>query len=131
MIHPVLTNIDQVIGQIGPQIEVIGERSSRANLLRDIVDACRNKKAFLFTIIGDDSFAVLRPMPQRVVQVWVAYSRAGNATEQYLPAIKDLCRSVGATQIEFETALESVERLMPRFGWKKAYTVWRLKIDET
>ena len=130
MKFPALPDIDQVIDQIGPHIDRIGMVSMRNDLLDDVLAACRSKKAFLFTGIGDDSFTVLRPMPGRVVQVWVAHSTMGNATEQYMPAIRDLCRQVGATQIEFETALESVERLMAKFGWKKAYTVWRQDINE-
>lgn len=130
MIFPLLTDIDRAAETIRPHIEQIAQRSNRANLFESIAKACREKRAFLFTIIGEESFVVLKPMPDRVVQVWVAYSQSGNATERYMPAIKDLCRRVGAQQIEFETALESVERLMPRYGWEKAFTVWRLKLDE-
>ena len=130
MKEPILTHFPEVAEVIRPHIDRIGEQAQRAGLFDDIARACQNGKAFLFTIIADDSFIVLRPMPDRVVQVWVAYSSCGNATRLYLPAIIGLCRQVGAKQIEFETALESVERLMPRYGWKKAFTCWRMSIDE-
>ena len=127
---PRLTNVFQAADRIRPHIELIGKQANRPGLFEDIEAACREGKAFLFTITDEDSFVVLRPMPDKIVQVWAAYSKCGSATERYLPAIKALCRMVGAQQIEFETALESVERLMPRFGWKKAFTVWRMSINE-
>ncbi len=130
MTKPVVANIDEMEPLVAPIIEQIGEKSFRPGLFRDIQQACRKSKAFLFVGSPGTSFAVLRPMPAGVVQVWVAYSDCGDAVERFLPGIKELCREVGATQIEFETAIDSVERLMPRHGWKKAYTVWRQDLNE-
>jgi hypothetical protein len=127
---PIKRDFDDVEHIIGPAIRKIGLEARQKNLLSRIRLACENDKAFIFMLPEGDSFTVLRPMSDDIVQIWVAYSQDGNATEQYLPTIKELCREIGATTIEFETTLEAMERYMPRFGWKKQYTVWRQAIDE-
>jgi len=111
-------------------IDEIGAKSQRPFLFRDVSQACAESRAFVFGIKSTKSFVVLRPMTGNMVQVWVAHCTDGYATQTFLPIIKKLCRDIGADTIEFETAIESMERLMPRHGWAKAYTVWRQSANE-
>ncbi|MCA9340019.1 MAG: hypothetical protein KDA17_03865 [Candidatus Saccharibacteria bacterium] len=122
-----LRNIDQVSDLVRQRIEDVGERSKRPKLYEDIRKACLDERAFLF--MDGESFFVLRPMPKKVVQVWVAYCREGKAIERYQEFLKQLCKNIGANQMELETALgDPFERHISRFGWSKAYTVWRQEL---
>ncbi len=125
---PVKRNIDDVADLIRPHIECIGKEAKRPFLFEDIRKACIDQRAFLFMLPEGDSFTVLKPMPNKIVQIWVAYSKNGDATKKYLPIIKKLCLEIGAERIEFETALDAMENYMPRFGWEKKYTVWRMAL---
>jgi hypothetical protein len=122
-----IVNVQDIIRA---RIDSIGYQAHLPNLFDQVRVACLDGKAFIFMLPEGDSFVVLRPMSNSIVQIWIAYSKEGNATEQYLPTIKNLCREIGATEIEFETSLESMERLMPKHGWVKKHTVWRQTIDE-
>ena len=123
-----LTRLDHACDVVNPQIERIAKEAGRPQLYDEIEAACDASRAFLFTSPKIDGFFVLRPRPNNVMQVWVAYCSEPNAVQKYQSVIKHLCRDVGVTEIEFETALPAMERFMPRFGWEKAYTVWRQKI---
>ena len=120
-----LTRFEHAHSYVKDHIDEIGKKARYPKLFKDVKAACNEKRAFLFTSPKVDGFFVLRPRPANVMQVWVAYCTEKNAVAQYQQVIESLCIEAGATDIEFETSLPTMERFMPRFGWVKAYTVWR------
>ena len=66
------------------QINDIGRISKRENLAEDIRKACLEKRAFLFMDDSKSEFVVLRPMPNKVVQIWVAWSNKGRAIARHI-----------------------------------------------
>ena len=123
-----LARFDDVRDFVQPHIVRIGEEAGRTGLFEDIRSACRESRAFLFTSSKIEGFFVLRPMPNNIMQIWVAFCTEPESVKKYQSVIVGMCRDLGVQQLEFETALPAMERFMPRFGWKKAYTVWRQNI---
>ena len=125
MISPRLVSFQNHSDCIKDPITNIGLSCNRRRLYEDIEDACKNKRAFLF--MNEDGFFVLKPYVRDgliIVQVWVAYSKIGNAMTKYQSAIEECAKDIGAAQLEFYTARKGYERLAPRHGWQKAFTVW-------
>ena len=106
-------------------INQIGEEAQMSSLFADIERDCLAGLAFVFVSHKRDGFFILKPLPNNIMQVRVAYSTQPSAIKTYHKTVERLCKEAGVDAIEFETSLASMERFMPRFGWKKAYTVWR------
>ena len=124
-----LIQFNCVVSAIKPHIEKIGRKAKRPFLFEDVEKACLEKRAFLFISPDKKTFTVLKPMPGRVVQVWIAYSVCGNCVEQFQETIVKYSKEIGAKTLEFETSSRALEKLMKNHGWNKAYTVWRMPIE--
>lgn len=111
-------------------IEVIARDFGRLALIDEVSRDCGAGEAFLFC--SDMAFTVLRPKVAdgtKFVEVVVAHSSAPvNALETYSETIRNLAREIGATELEFTTSRAGFERLAPKLGWSKAFTVWRQPI---
>lgn len=124
-----LIQFNSVASVIKPHIEEIGRKAQRPFFFEDVERACLEKRAFLFMSPDKKTFTVLKPMPNKVVLVWVAHSTLGNCIEQFEDTLLQYSKEIGAETLEFETSLRSLERLMKGRGWNKAYTVWRMPIE--
>lgn len=119
------------------QIDDIGERCGVPDMLAQIVLAIANDRAFLFA--DGKSFCVLRPKiedGERLVEVWVAYGKRGDAIRSHLPQVKQLALAVGAKYLQFWTALPALNRIAHRLGYTKVreqdqFTIWRLPLCAT
>ncbi|MFS1522774.1 hypothetical protein ACL7TT_01465 [Microbulbifer sp. 2304DJ12-6] len=115
-------------------IDAIGKRCGVPHMLSQIVYALANKRAFLFT--DEDSFCVLRPQAEaeeKIIEVWVAYSRRGNAIRTHLPQVKALAREVDAGCIQFWTVLPVLDQFARRLGFERHhteydFTIWRIPL---
>lgn len=54
---------------------------------------------------------------------------AGEGWQQHMPAVCDIARKNGCKVFYAECARDGWDRVMPKFGFTKAYTVWRLPLD--
>lgn len=108
-------------------VNLVGRDCGRSRLFDEVDLDCREERAFLFG--NDEVFTILRPRVvdgAKIVEVVVAFAEEPvDALATYIDTIRQLAREIGATQLEFWTARRGFERLAPRLGWEKAFTVWR------
>ena len=122
---PQLVDIYDVYRVVEKHIHTIGEQAGRPSLFADVYKACDQGEAFLF--MDGESFTILKPIVEQGLSkllVWVAYSKVGNAYEQFMPFIEERAKELQVDEIEFWTALETMNRFVRSKGWTKKYTIW-------
>lgn len=108
-------------------IDSIGSDCGRSRLFDEVDHFCSQNLAFLYC--SESGFVVLRPGVldgRKFVEVLAAFTREPvDAIRVYGESIRRLATVIGAEYLEFWTARQGFERLAPRNGWEKAFTVWR------
>jgi len=125
---PKLVDIYDVHQLVEGPIHKIGEQAGKPSLFSEVYKACADGEAFLF--VEGTSFTILKPIVEDGLSkllVWVAYSKVGNAYEQFMPFIEERARDIHVDEIEFWTALEPMNRYVRSKGWTKKYTIWSRK----
>ena len=123
------SNIYDSLHIVADPIISIGKQASDPGLLQEIIDACANEKAFLFT--DGDSFTVLKPIisaGKNKLLIWVAFSPEGNAYEKFMPYIIDRAKEIGVEQLEFWTAIPEISNYISKKNWTKSFEVWNLEV---
>ncbi|MGL4752346.1 MAG: hypothetical protein ACRCXB_08025 [Aeromonadaceae bacterium] len=95
----------------------IAKRMGELGLPEKIIDACRNKQAFLF-MRGTDGF-VLKPEivgGEVEVLVWVGWG-SGGAPARHIEECKRLACLIGAVRLRFHTRRRGFLRVAPRLGF--------------
>lgn len=97
------------------------ERDTRdGNLIKNIQNACHNKRAFCFGT--DDTRIVLRPRRYYgipYVVVWLGVSTRQDALTHYLPHVQELTRMAGGRWAEFYTVRKGFIRVAQRLGFER------------
>ncbi|MEW5251058.1 hypothetical protein [Microbulbifer discodermiae] len=115
-------------------IEAIGTRCGVPDLFTQIRCGVANGRAFLMT--DDDSFCVLRPRIEKgdkVIEVWAASGKGGNAIRAHFPQAQQMALAVGAKYLQFWTVLPALNRLARRLGFEPHrtegdFTIWRMPL---
>ena len=82
-----------------------------------VMEACRNRRAFLF--FATDGWVVVEPRATPVKHVFVlaAYCHGRNAIARYEPVLFEFARRIGVSVLRFEAARRGYSKVMPKRGW--------------
>ncbi len=112
---------------INQAVNAIAKKSEQVSA-NHIIKQCNEGKAFAFTDLQHDTLVVLEPiaLPILTINVWVAYSRHGNAIKEYEPEIERLARQIGAKSLTFSTQRRGYSRAMPH--WVKTKNTYKRQL---
>ena len=116
-----LCNVDDHLELVTHGLDVVHARVAPQWVPAQVIDWCREKKAFLFIV--DEGFFLLRPrhIPS-INEVWVeclaAYGRTDSPESlitKYLPMVDQLVRDYGSHKLIFSSSRKAYIR-MPEFS---------------
>ena len=84
-----------------------------------VMEACRNRRAFLF--FATDGWVVVEPRAAPVKHVFVlaAWCDGTDAIARYEPVLFEFASKIGCAVLRFEAARPGYNRLMPKRGWQQ------------
>lgn len=99
------------------QLQQLTERYQCDGLVEYIIEACRNRRAFLF--FAPDGWVVLEPraIPDRHIFVLAAYCESQGAIARYEQDIFALAERLKTGVVRFEAARPGYKKVMPQRGW--------------
>jgi len=111
MTAPKAASIDDHWLEVQRGLAVVARKAPADWTPDSIRESCRKGDAFLFRV--PEGFFILRPLANPVrVHVQVAYGNGGGLIQRYEPHIENLARSIGATEITFDSIRPGYRRAM-------------------
>lgn len=101
------------------QLAAMAVRFNKPGFETYVMEACRQRRAFLFA--AKDGWVVLEPRAKPVKHVFVlaAWCDGGDAIVRYEPVLFEFASKIGCAVLRFEAARPGYNRLMPKRGWQQ------------